>query len=82
MPVIYPRSNGDVWKGCPRAVPWSVVEGREEQAMINHGQTLAQLAKRGGLSPDELFAVAHRQPWGSSRPRKDLIAWFRGLAEE
>lgn len=43
--------------GIPTAVPWSLVAPHERQALLNHDQTLARLADRGGLSPSELMAV-------------------------
>lgn len=45
--------------GCPTAVPWSAVEPHRGQAFRNHGQTLEQLAGRGGLEP-EAIALAKR----------------------
>lgn len=54
--------------GVPRCVPWGFVEPHEKQAWTNHGQTLARLAQRGGLSPAELLAIATgrglREMWG------------------
>jgi hypothetical protein len=46
-------------KTMPRSVPWSLVEPWREQAYANHEQTLERLAERGGLAPEELYAVAH-----------------------
>lgn len=37
--------------------PWNLLEPHREQALINHGQTLEELAKRGGLSPKQMVAV-------------------------
>jgi len=48
--------------GCPRNVPWSLVEPHENQARRNHSQTLTRLAERGGLSPQELIAVLTDKP--------------------
>ena len=51
-------------KGCMSVVPWWLVEPHEEQAKKNHGgQTLRELAARGGLGPDELVAVLEDRPW-------------------
>lgn len=38
-------------------LPWRVIEPHEQQAERNHGQTLARLAERGGLSVVEAVAV-------------------------
>lgn len=37
--------------------PWSLFAPHERQAQTNHGQTLARLAERGGLSAAEAVAV-------------------------
>lgn len=48
----------------PPAIPWSLVEGHQEQAMINHSKTLEQLnEERGGLDVLELCAVLKDLPW-------------------
>jgi hypothetical protein len=54
------RTNMPILKSCKSRIPcirWSVIAGHERQAMINHGQTLARLAERGGLSPAEAVAI-------------------------
>ena len=38
-------------------IPYKVIEKHEEQAMLNHYQTLERLAERGGLSYTEAIAV-------------------------
>lgn len=71
----------DAPAGCPKSVPWSLVEPHAAQAASNHGgQTLERLAERGGLCPSELYAVVHDQRWRSGlRPRAE--EWLRGLGE-
>jgi hypothetical protein len=45
-------------KGQLNAVPWSIVEPHEAQALLNHcGQSLQRLAERGGLEAREMVAV-------------------------
>lgn len=39
------------------AVPWAVMQPHEAQAQRNHGQSLARLAERGGLSACEAVAI-------------------------
>jgi hypothetical protein len=39
------------------SVPLAMVEPFEKRARNNHGQSLSMLARRGGLSYDELLAV-------------------------
>ena len=58
--------------GCPHDVPWEFVAPHEPQALRNHGQTLARLAERGGLSPAELLAVIEGRGW--PRGARDVAA--------
>lgn len=53
--------------GCPRSVPWSLVEPHARQAHANHGQSLETLAARHGLSPLELIAVLTDVPFRKVR---------------
>lgn len=46
-----------------KSVDWSVVEPHRAQAEKNHRQSLETLAKRGGLSLDELVAVMAGRSW-------------------
>lgn len=52
----------------PRAVPWGLVAPHARQAAANHdGQTLEQLAARGGLDVRELLAVLQDRPFYNAR---------------
>lgn len=53
-------------------VPFAVVALHERQAEKNHGQSVAKLASRGGLSPCELAAVLEDRRW---HKMKDIEAW-------
>lgn len=45
-------------------VPWSLIAPHEAQAKQNHGgQSLVELARRGGLSECELIAVLEDRKW-------------------
>lgn len=45
-------------------IPWGVLIPHEKQAMRNHcGQTLEQLAKRGGLGWDEILPILKDKTW-------------------
>lgn len=67
---------------CPSTVPWSLLAPHERQALYNHGQTLEQLASRGGLSPCEIMWVIERKRWQGTKETeaqaakrlKDLLA--------
>jgi hypothetical protein len=55
--------------GLPPFVAWELVRPHDRQAIENHGQTLARLAERAGLSPKELLAVITRKPYWSEIDR-------------
>ena len=61
MPKLMPIMHGELLKG----IPWALIEPHEKQAADNHYQTLARLAERGGLSPDEALAVLENRQWRS-----------------
>ena len=46
-----------------RSIPWRLLAPHHDQAQKNHGQTLEQLAARGGLSPAEALAVIESRRW-------------------
>lgn len=80
FPVLWQvsRERQRAWEalGCPRTVPWSILEPHEAQARSNHDQTLQRLAERGGLSPAEIVAVieGHGLRWLLSGNVTDEIA--------
>lgn len=51
-----------------------LVKDHGSQAQSNHGQTVARLAERGGLSWCELFAVLHNQRWQKMDENEAMIA--------
>ncbi len=59
--------------GRARSVPWNALEPHRTQAMRNHGQTLEQLAERGGLDCAEMLAIIMDQDFdiffGPKEPR-------------
>jgi hypothetical protein len=50
-------------KGRIKSVPWRLVAPHEAQARSNHSQSLDELARRGGLSWEELFCVMADADW-------------------
>lgn len=44
-------------------IPYAVIKSHEEQALVNHGQSLQRLAERGGLSYNEALAVLEDRRW-------------------
>jgi len=71
---MFPILRDDVLK----AIPWALISGHEQQAQKNHYQSLSMLAARGGLSPEEAFAVIAGKPF-QTIPRGYARAWL--LAE-
>lgn len=57
MRKAFPILHNCHYKGEDEAIPWEVIEPHENQAYENHGQSLEQLEKRGGLSWREMYAV-------------------------
>lgn len=54
----FPIMNGK----CPKiheTIPWSAIEGFEYRAKRNHGQTLEELARRGGLDWFEVYCIIY-----------------------
>ena len=56
------------------SVDWQLVADHGGQANTNHGQTVARLAERGGLSWCELFAVLHNRRWEKMDANDAMIA--------
>jgi len=76
FPVMLPPYG---FKNFP--IPWSVVEPHAKQAWTNHSQSLEELARRGGLSPQELWCVIHGKRWESPEQPSadDCMKWARSL---
>ena len=53
-----------------KSLPWDMLEPHEAQAIRNHGQTLKELAERGGLDIVEAHCILHDKPfpWGDIFP--------------
>ena len=62
------------------SVPWSLIAPYEQQAKDNHGQSLEELAARGGLSPGELWCAVHAKHWSEApdaiAAHSWLVAWL------
>lgn len=46
-----------------KSIPWEMIAPCEPRALRNHDQSLAVLARRGGLSPDEALMVLDDRSW-------------------
>lgn len=50
------------------SIPWAIIAPWESQAQRNHGQSLQQLADRGGLGVLEVIDVLTGQRYGTTNP--------------
>jgi len=57
-----------------RFIPWEVLIGHENQAMANHSyQTLEMLARRGGLSFEEILAILEDRKFSKDPDAEDKV---------
>lgn len=67
------------------AVPWDLIAPHEAQAIANHEQSLEELARRGGLSPNEMMCVLEDKRlslrYSDSTAREMLCAVLRQYHE-
>lgn len=68
------RKKFPILGGRGVSVDWQLVADHSGQANTNHGQTVARLAERGGLSWCELFAVLHNRRWEKMDANDAMIA--------
>lgn len=57
FPILLTTADWRRYPDCPRSIPWHMLTLHEPQAWHNHRQSLASLARRGGLSPLEMKAL-------------------------
>jgi hypothetical protein len=67
FPVLWPNLGSRAEKfeklGCPRTVPWDLLEACVGTVAMNHAAPLPRIAERGGLEPSELVAVLEQRMW-------------------
>ena len=61
FPILKPYGIDLKGRALPKFIRWSALS--EEYARMNHGQSLAGLARRGGLDPTEALANIERRAW-------------------
>lgn len=59
FPIMGPHGGS----GGGTCIPWKVIAPHEAQAQKNHQQSLARLAERGGLDPNEALCIILDRPW-------------------
>lgn len=64
------------------AIPWAVIAPCERQCQRNHGgQTLEEIAKRGGLGAAEACDILLGLRWSTTRPA-DAIVLLRNIVKD
>ena len=67
----------------PQTIPWAMLIPHETQAWINHGQTLEELARRGGLGWAEALAILQDKKWRDAiHSEKEAEPIVKGLVAE
>jgi hypothetical protein len=74
FPVLLTPADWKRYPDCPASIPWNLIALHEEQALRNHRQSLADLARRGGLSPLEMKAVLEGRRYGPPADRAAEMA--------
>lgn len=83
FPVLLSPTDRRTHTLCPESVPWELVAPHARQAERNHGgQSLADLARRGGLDPVELLAVLDGRPYPWDAARADGPGTLKGCVLE
>lgn len=57
-------------------VPWGIFDNHIEQVIRNHGQSLEELAARGGLSYEEIYFILHDSVFTKPAPSKQEAICF------
>lgn len=85
FPVLFADRDWKRYPNCPRSVPWRLLATHDAQARRNHSQSLETLARRGGLDPREMRAVAEDREydWGADRETSmnAAVAWLVELVQ-
>jgi hypothetical protein len=63
FPLVVNRDRSLAFPEAPTALPWPLVAAHEDQARINHGHSIADLAENGGIEWSEMVAVLEDRPW-------------------
>lgn len=81
FPVLLDCHERKQYDDCPDSIPWELIEPYRVRACKNqHQQTLENLARQGGLSPDELVAVIEERRWKSMTMR-DAVNRLKQIVE-
>ena len=63
------------------SVPWEVMAPHEDMAIENHSQTLARLAERGGLGPEEAWMIIKGIKWRNRESEVNLKTYHQKWCE-
>jgi hypothetical protein len=83
FPVLINGTDRREYPAAPASIPWSMVAAGEARAVRNHGQTLARLAERGGMSPFEILCVLDDRGLWDREPNaaEDVVELARRVAD-
>lgn len=79
FPILLPIGERRKFTDCPKEIPWNLIAPHEAQARKNHSQSLEELARRGGLSPVELWCVIKDQNYVYGIKIENAIMWLKGF---
>ena len=89
FPLIVDRDRSLAFPEAPTALPWPLVAAHENQARINHGRSIVELAENGGIEWSEMVAVLEDRPWhwmsvdAEAERLEDLfVEWVVAQADE
>lgn len=60
FPILRIYEDRKNYPDIPKSIPWPLIEEFRVQIEKNHGQTLEGLAKRGGLSVEEIHLASEK----------------------
>jgi hypothetical protein len=63
FPLVVDSDRSLAFPEAPTALPWPLVAAHEDQALLNHGQSISELAEHGGIEWSEMVAVLEDRPW-------------------
>lgn len=64
-----------------KCVPWGLLQPHAEQVYRNHGQSLTELASRGGLCAAEALAILDGRRWSQIVERANDEEVLQGLVD-
>ena len=89
FPLVVDRDRSLAFPEAPTALPWPLVAAHENQALINHGRSIVELAENGGIEWSEMVAVLEDRPWhwmsvdeAAERLEELFVEWVVALPKQ